>query len=289
MPSFDPSNISIRKLSRDQFESVIAWAAREGWNPGLHDAEIFWQTDPDGHYGLFLQDRLIGSGSVISYKSSYGFMGLFIMDPEFRGQGLGHRLWFARRDILLSRLRPGSAIGMDGVFAMQPFYARGGFVCTHRNLRMEGVGKTGKPGRGLVELSQIPFEKVLAFDCVHFGLPRPEFLKPWIVPDGGRGLGLLTGGELTGMGVVRPCRTGFKIGPLFAQNAAGAETIFNALSNHAVGQPLFLDLPENNPDALALAQRQGMKEVFGCARMYYGPRPRTPWERIYGVTTFELG
>jgi hypothetical protein len=42
-------------------------------------------------------------------------------------------------------------------------------------------------------------------------------------------------------------------------------------------------------DALALANRHGMTEVFGCARMYYGPAPVLPWDDIYGVTTFELG
>jgi hypothetical protein len=32
-----------------------------------------------------------------------------------------------------------------------------------------------------------------------------------------------------------------------------------------------------------------MTEVFGCARMYNGPAPQLPWDRIYGITTFELG
>jgi hypothetical protein len=52
---------------------------------------------------------------------------------------------------------------------------------------------------------------------------------------------------------------------------------------------VFLDVPENNPQALALAERHGMREVFGCARMYLGAPPHIPWELIFGVTTFELG
>jgi hypothetical protein len=32
-----------------------------------------------------------------------------------------------------------------------------------------------------------------------------------------------------------------------------------------------------------------MADIFGCARMYYGPAPKLPWQNIYGVTTFELG
>ena len=41
--------------------------------------------------------------------------------------------------------------------------------------------------------------------------------------------------------------------------------------------------------ALALAARHGLREVFGCARMYYGPPPRLPDREIFGVTTVELG
>ncbi|MNR39385.1 hypothetical protein D3C85_1575930 [compost metagenome] len=52
---------------------------------------------------------------------------------------------------------------------------------------------------------------------------------------------------------------------------------------------MFLDAPENNPAAMALVQRHGMTEVFGCARMYLGPAPALRHERVFGVTTFELG
>jgi hypothetical protein len=56
-----------------------------------------------------------------------------------------------------------------------------------------------------------------------------------------------------------------------------------------MGGPLFLDAPENNPAAMAFVAKRGMVEVFGCARMYLGPFPDLAHERIFGVTTFELG
>jgi hypothetical protein len=40
---------------------------------------------------------------------------------------------------------------------------------------------------------------------------------------------------------------------------------------------------------MALARRHRMREVYGCARMYLGPRPPLPEDEIFGVTTFELG
>ena len=95
--------------------------------------------------------------------------------------------------------------------------------------------------------------------------------------------------NLKGYGMIRSCREGHKIGPLFADNPAVAEFLFDQLSARVEGEPLWLDIPENNPDAIALANRHGMSEVFGCARMYFGNTPDLPWQNIYGITTFELG
>jgi len=52
---------------------------------------------------------------------------------------------------------------------------------------------------------------------------------------------------------------------------------------------LYLDVPEANVPALDLARRHGMTIVFETARMYAGPPVAVPVDRIFGVTTFELG
>lgn len=284
--------IRYRHISRTELDTAVAWAAREGWNPGLGDADIFWAADPEGFVGAERDGELIATGSIVSYGGEFGFMGFFIVRPDLRGCGIGREFWLWRRDKLRARLRPGAAIGMDGVFAMQPFYARGGFVFSHRNLRMAGRGRravAGAEGGSLRELATLPFEAVADYDRRHFGFGREAFLRGWIAPADGRGLGAWDGGRLRGMGVVRRCREGFKIGPLFADTPEIAESLFGALAAEAAGEPLFLDVPENNPAALALAARHGLAEVFGCARMYHGTAPALPWAGIFGVTTFELG
>jgi hypothetical protein len=90
--------------------------------------------------------------------------------------------------------------------------------------------------------------------------------------------------------VLRPCREGYKIGPLFADDPAIAEILFLALKARAgAGDKIYLDTPEANPQALALARRHSMKVVFETARMYTKGAPPLPMDRLFGVTTFELG
>ena len=278
-----------RRLTREELDVALSWASREGWNPGLRDGDAFWAADPEGFYGMFLAGELIGTASIVSYGGRFGFVGLFIVQPDQRGKGLGTAFWNFFTHRLAERLDGDASAGLDGVFTMQDYYARGGFVFSHRNLRMEGVGEAGPSDPGLRELSDLSFDALMAYDAAHFGTTRPDFLRRWIAPEGGLGVAATAGDTISGYGVVRPCGRGCKIGPLFAENAEVAERIYRALSARAAGQPLFLDLPEINEEACALARRHGLKEVFGCARMVTGVAPRLPWSSIFGITTFELG
>jgi GNAT superfamily N-acetyltransferase len=287
-----PAALVIRNMTRAEVDRLVDWAAREGWNPGLHDAELFWATDPEAFIAAELDGALIGGGAITSYGGEFGFMGFFIMRPEFRGRGLGDQLWQARRERLLARLHPGASIGMDGVFDMQGYYARGGFVFSHRNLRLRT--EIDRPpahpdGEDVVALSTVAFDALAAYDRRCFPAPRPTFLKGWIAQADALALGLRRGGTLAGYGVVRRCREGCKIGPLFADDRAAAEALYLRLAGFAAGGALFLDAPENNPEAMALVQAHRMTEVFGCARMYLGPTPAVAQDRVFGVTTFELG
>jgi GNAT superfamily N-acetyltransferase len=286
-----PNEMNIRRMTRDELDVLVEWAAREGWNPGLNDAEVFWATDPEGFVAAEIDGELIGGGSIVAYEKKYGFIGLFIVRPEYRGRGLGNQLWHDLNRRLLARLDAHAAIGLEGVFNMQDYYARGGFRFLCRDLRFEGRGMDLPQPKGIIEASTVPFERIDAYDRRHFPAPRSSFLQRWIYQPGGPALAAVDASEVRGYTVMRPCRTGYKIGPLFAANPAVAESLLIALGSRSrvPGELIFLDVPEINADALALVARYRMSEVFGCARMVLGPIPQLPDAEIFGVTTFELG
>ena len=286
----------LRPLRRPELDTLIEWAAAEGWNPGLDDTEVFWATDPEGFVAAEIDfgagREFVGGGSIVRYGRRYGFMGFFIVRQDLRGRGIGSRLWFHRRDLLRSRLVADAPLEMDGVFAMQAWYAKGGFALQHRELRFEGSLRpepsAATAGR-LVDLGGLPFDVIDAYYLRHFPSPRPDFLGRWLARPGGNAVGLLRGGGLAGFAVSRPARLGHRIGPLFADDAAAAETLLLELNRRVGGETLQLDVPEANPAAVALAKKHWMTEVFGCAKMTLGPPPVLPWPEIFGVTTFELG
>ena len=122
-----------------------------------------------------------------------------------------------------------------------------------------------------------------------FGTPREAFLTGWISQPGAYTACLMDADQILGFGVARPCRLGYKIGPLFADNLDIAREILAHLAASISVQTIYLDIPEINPDALQLVKEQSMQKVFATARMYKGKPPSLPVDHIFGVTTFELG
>jgi hypothetical protein len=107
---------------------------------------------------------------------------------------------------------------------------------------------------------------------------------------GNRVLGILQNGKLSGYGVIRACRKGYKVGPLFADSPQLANSLFIALkASVSSGKPVYLDIAEVNQNAIDLAKHHNMQVVFETARMYTQESPTLALVRLYGVTTFELG
>ena len=273
----------IRQMTRAEADTAIAWAATEGWNPGLHDADAFYQTDPAGFFSIETEGRMIGSVSVVRYDDSFMFGGLYIIHPDYRELGIGRAVY----DFVM-KYAEGYNLGIDGVFAMQPIYAKSGFMFAYRNIRFECVGK-GIVDKTLTPLREVPFPRILAYDSQFFPTVREGFLKHFLYQPDCKGYASITNGSLDGYGFIRKCFNGYKIGPLFADTPQIAEKIYSALSAVAEGMPVFLDVPEPNKAGVALAAAHGMTEVFGTARMYTRELPKLPVEQIFGVTTFELG
>ncbi|MEN3975019.1 GNAT family N-acetyltransferase [Emcibacter sp. SYSU 3D8] len=277
-------NYVIRTATRDEVDMIVDWAAKEGWNPGLRDAECFYTADPDGFLVGVLDGRIITAVSAVSYGASFAFMGFYICAPEHRGDGYGFKIANFGRDSLKAR-----TIGLDGVVEQQDNYAEWGFTLAHPNYRYGGTPTgLGGPDDGVRPLTPADMHSVYAMDLACFGYERKSFLDAWVSAEGHRALGCFQGSRLDGFCVTRPCREGTKIAPLFAVSAEVAERLFDAAARHAAA-PVFLDVPEPNEAAIALADRKGLTRVFETARMYSGPIPLLPLGEIYGITSFELG
>lgn len=280
-------DMKIRAMAPGEIAVALDWAAEEGWNPGLRDGDCFATVDPYGFLIGELDGRPAAVISCVNYDDRFAFLGFYIVRPDLRGQGHGLRIWNAAIAHAGSRV-----IGLDGVVAQQDNYRRSGFVHSHANVRYGGepIRRTASAAAEMVPLAEVPFGLIEASDAEVFPAPRAGFLRRWTSAPDHQGRAMMRDGAVAAWGVIRPCRSGHKIGPLVATDPEAAHSTLHALLAAVPGEgPIFLDVPAPNEAAVTLAKSMGLSPVFETARMYTGLIGPLRTERVFGVTTFELG
>ncbi len=282
------STFAVRTMRAGELELALEWARQEGWNPGVDDAHAFWEADPSGFLIGAIGEVPVGCISAVRYGESFAFIGLYMLHPEFRGKGYGKQLW--NKGMALAGNR---TVGLDGVVAQQGYYRQHGFEVAYRTVRYGGIPKVLDAGEQATQVTPVTHGKLqglLQYDATIFPGLRHSFIRVWCdAPERRKSFMVGGGSRARGYGTIRRCFHGYKVGPLFANKPEIARALLARLAAEAKGAPIYLDVPVDNLPAVRLAEEFGLSPVFETARMYRGQAPEIPLDRVFGVTTLELG
>ncbi|WP_105968045.1 GNAT family N-acetyltransferase [Streptomyces geranii] len=288
-----PEDLVVTRATPEDWPVVTGWAADEGWNPGLSDTAGFFAQDPEGFFvgrlGGF-DGEPVSAISVVNYGDAYAFLGFYLVRPDLRGRGYGLTTWQTALAHAGTR-----TVGLDGVVAQQDNYRRSGFAPAHRTLRFTGTAPAADVPARVRPVRQEDLAAIAAYDTLCTPADRPRFLAYWLTAPGHRAFVCEAADDgsgnrsVTGYGVVRPGHDAPRIGPLFADTPDDARALFAALTGDAAGTEVAIDVPEPNTAAVALVAEAGFTPSFETARMYTGPVREFARERVFGVTTLELG
>lgn len=281
------SDVNIVNMTRADLDEAVKWAATEGWNPGLHDAETFFDLDPAGFFVAKIDNERVGFISGVAYDDNYGFAGFFIVRPDLRKHNIGHLLAERAAKHLGKR-----NIGTDGVVAEQENYKKMGFKLAYKNFRFKGktsstTSSTSPYSAKIISSSEL--NEICEFDKKFFPVDRKKFLQKWLTQQQSIAMSVRKDGKLAGYGVIRPAQDGARIGPLFCNDIEVATNLIRALSAEIGTQQIYIDIPEKNPAAVKIMMMLKFEKVFETARMYSKNEPIVNINGIFGVTSFELG
>lgn len=276
--------LRIARMSRADLDVAIGWAAEEGWNPGLDDADTFHKIDPEGFLMGWLGAEPVAAISVARHSEGFGFLGFYLCRPVFRGQGHGFAMWQAGMAHLGDR-----TVGLDGVVAQQDNYQRSGFELSHNTRRHEGIVE-GRAHSGFRPARPEDQTGLRALDSEVQGVTRTTYADRWFEQSATRQtLVMEHAGTLVAVGTIRTCRRGHKIGPLISADQATARALVESLVATSRAHQIAIDIPDPNILGLALASEMGLTSSFSCARMYRGAPPSRDLTRLFAETSFELG
>lgn len=276
----------IRKMKFPELCIAVDWAAAFGWNPGFEDESCFYNVDRAGFFTGTIDEQCISFGSAVCYDDNFAFCGFYMVKEPYRGKGYGIELTKSRLAYVGERVT-----GIDGVLENEKIYQRIGYETLHQNTRYEFINPFN-------EIEHHPFIKSIKpssiddlsnYDKECFPAIRTSFLKCWISKSERTSLMYLNKGKIKGYGILRPAYSGMRIGPLFADSPQIARNLFIALLQHAGQKKVYLDVPSNNSRALKIVDEFRGKSCFATARMYRNGVPYIDSDKIYGITSFELG
>lgn len=272
--------MKLRTATLTEVQTVLDWAAAEGWNPGLDDAAAFHAADPAGFFLAEVDGAPVAAISVVNHDAHQAFLGLYLCLPAFRGQGIGLALW---RHALAHA--GGRSVGLDGVAAQQANYARSGFVRQGATQRFTGA-LAGRAVSGIRPVQPADVAALIALDAAAGGLRRAAFLAAWLQPTPDRRAVVLP--DLDGFAVIRRCRSGAKIGPVLAGDADQALLLARAAVQALPADTVTLDLPDHSAPLRQRLLAAGFAPGFETARMYLGPPPRRA-AAVQAIASMELG
>ncbi|MEU2377040.1 GNAT family N-acetyltransferase [Streptomyces misionensis] len=284
MTSSAPQDLVVTQAGLADWPVISGWAAAEGWNPGLSDGPAFFAQDPEGFFLGRIDGEPVSAISVVNYGADYAFLGCYLVRPDLRGHGHGLTTWKTALAHAGNR-----TVGLDGVVAQQDNYRQSGFRLAYRTIRFTGTAPEAAVPAGVRPATPADLPAITAYDAACHPADRPRFLAQWLTTPGHRAFVRHDDGRLTGYAVLRPGRDALRVGPLLADTTEDARALFGALTAEAAGRELAVDVPEPNADGVALAEAAGLAPSFETARMYTGPVRPHAQERVFGVTTLELG
>ncbi|MEM8569830.1 MAG: GNAT family N-acetyltransferase [Pseudomonadota bacterium] len=274
--------IENRLATLPELRDILGWAAEEGWNPGLDDAEAFYAADPQGFFVSTEGDKPFGAISVVNHNDEAAFLGLYIVKPQYRGRGLGLSLW----NHAFAHAGP-RVVGLDGVPAQQANYVKSGFVWAGKTKRYAGpLG--GTTSDAVREAEGADHTRLMEMEFRGSWCRKPAFLSAWLSNTANRRTLVATqNGEIAGFATVRKCRNGAKIGPLVAETIEVADALIQHAATLFDGG-VIIDVPATSQTLEQLCLDYGFASAFETARMYRGAAPQGE-SMVFAVSTLELG
>ncbi len=184
-------------------------------------------------------------------------------------------------------------IGLDAVLEQTENYAKSGFRKFYKHARYVYTVK-GTEGQNMAFINSTvnDYLAISEFDSKHVPEQRPTFIKSWLSNNQSRHLHIMSPqGEVQAFASIRQAETGYRVGPIYANDAHEASNLLYGLScGLKKGTQVFIDIPEINLQHKKFISQADLAPAdFDCFRMYRGVPPDLSVQNIFAISSLETG
>jgi len=255
----------LREMTAHDIPAGMRLKGIAGWNQTHGDWERFLDASPLGCFVAETEGEVVGTAATISYEGRFAWIGMVLVDPAWRGRGVGTKLL----DKAIKYLDDcgNTSIKLDATPQGKPLYQKLGFVSEYEIERCQ-LQPTRAPD-SKVGASSVT-EEMLNQDREIFGADRGALLRSIAQEHPAFVLQTRRQGKLTGYSLGRQGALADHLGPWVAQDESSARDLLSAFLFRSGREKVFVDGMRNCPWALKLLREHGFQSSRPLTRMYRG-------------------
>ena len=255
-----------------------------GWNQTSADWKRFLVSSPQGCFVMEDGNNVVGTAATICYENRFAWIGMVLVDPEYRKQGIGTQL--LNKTIEHLDHANISTIKLDATPLGKPLYAKLGFVNEFEIERWVLKRPPGTistiPSTPPAPLTDDQQQNIFTLDRKCFGADRSFLLRSLCDQAPELAITAWQNG-------VPPCfafgRHGLfadHFGPCMATSRAAAENLLREFLTRSSREILIVDCIKSNPGVVESLAALGFVPSRPLTRMVRGPnaypgRPDSLW------------
>jgi GNAT superfamily N-acetyltransferase len=274
------------------FESDIASAMRlkdaAGWNQTEADWRLLLSLEPNGCFCAVKDGRVVGTTTTTTYGKNLAWIGMVLVDPDHRGQGIATTLINVAIDYLDGKV---DTVKLDATSLGKPVYEKFGFQVESVVERWMGTGSgISRSTQAGMNLDADDLGDLLVLDRRAFGADRSQLLEKLIADASVRPVLIrATDRALKGYGLARSGTKAAYVGPAIAEDPRHVETLLDDLLSQLSGRRVYIDLnTECGAGSTTLTARGFVKERDFVRMSTRSSSPKTS-PLIFAIAGPEIG
>ncbi|HEY0666697.1 MAG TPA: GNAT family N-acetyltransferase [Sphingobacteriaceae bacterium] len=260
-------NLQMRPMTKKDLPFAMRLHHIEHWNQLEPDWEFLMDADAGGNYVAVYNGKDAGTVTTFTYQDRFCWIGMVLVDPEYRGLGIGSALLNA--SIAFGKNK--GTIRLDATPQGKKLYETLGFK-TERTLgryELKNLKDLPPPAQKCSPVTADVLKEIIGLDSTAFGAERENVLHYLLDTAPQYAYYLEKKGKITGYCFGRPGTAAHQIGPLIAENTADAKTLLlNALQS--CPSSVILDVFEENSEWIEELKSLKFEYERPFIRMYLG-------------------
>jgi GNAT superfamily N-acetyltransferase len=284
----ESSTIEIRPLRVSDIAAAMRLKELAGWNQTEQDWKRLLRLEPGGCFCATINGEVVGTTTTTTYGSELAWIGMVLVDPEYRRRGIAKRLLHVALEYL--QHVNVATIKLDATQDGHPVYEGIGFTLESRVERWHGTALARRRTSDCKPLSPSDLAEILEIDLSAFSANRSKLIESLIADACVAPIvSIAQGSKLNGYALARRGSNATYIGPLIASNSLQVESLLDGLLEQLAGQGVYVDLNMEFKNGAEILARRGFAKQRDLDRMIYGKATGPTSKLVFAIAGPELG